>query len=327
MTRAARLIGLGHHVPSRRVGNAEIEASLGLEAGWIEGRTGIRSRFWAEPDATLSGMAVKAGEMALEAAGIDRNEIGLVLLATSTPDHLLPPSAPLVAHRLGLERAGGVDLAGACAGFIYALTFADGFVRLHNKPAIVIAANILSRRINPAERASAVLFADAAGAVVLAASSDPAHGILASSFASDGSAYGLIHIPAGGSNRPFTQEVDIVETRMTIADGREVFVKAVEMMSRCSSEALEAASVATSDITRFVPHQANARILNAVGKSLGIEDGRIVKTIEDYGNSSAATIPLSLSLAHAAKPFRSGEKLLLAAAGAGLTGGALVVGI
>ncbi|RWF07474.1 MAG: 3-oxoacyl-ACP synthase, partial [Mesorhizobium sp.] len=216
----ARIIGFGHSVPARSVGNAEIEASLGLEAGWIEGRTGIRSRFWAEPGDTLSGLAAKAGDMALKAAGIDRKAIGLLLLATSTPDHLLPPSAPLVAHRLGLERAGGIDLAGACAGFIYAMAFADGFVRLHNRPAVVIAANILSRRINPAERASAVLFADAAGAVVLAPSSDPGHGILGSSFASDGSGYDLIHIPAGGSNRPFSEEIDIAETRMTIANGR-----------------------------------------------------------------------------------------------------------
>ncbi|RWI90031.1 MAG: beta-ketoacyl-ACP synthase III [Mesorhizobium sp.] len=327
MNRTARIIGLGHHVPARRVGNAEIEASLGLEAGWIEGRTGIRSRFWAEPGDTLSELATKAGDMALQAAGIDRRQIGLLLLATSTPDHLLPPSAPLVAHRLGLERAGGVDLAGACAGFIYAMTFADGFVRLHNKPAVVIAANILSRRINPAERASAVLFADAAGAVVLAPSDDPSHGILGASVASDGSGYGLIQIPAGGSNRPFTEEVDVIETRMTIANGRDVFVKAVEMMSRCSMEALAAAGLSTPDIARFVPHQANARIFNAVGKSLGIEHERIVKTIADYGNSSAATIALSLSVAHSADPFRSGERLLLAAAGAGLTGGALVVGI
>lgn len=326
MNRTARIIGFGHHVPARRVGNAEIEASLGLETGWIEGRTGIRLRFWAEPGDTLSGLATKAGDMAIEASGIDRKEIGLLLLATSTPDHLLPPSAPLVAHRLGLEKAGGVDLAGACAGFIYALAFADGFVRLHNKPAIVIAANILSRRINPAERASAVLFADGAGAVVLAPSADPCHGILGCSVVADGSAYGLIHIPAGGSNRPFSDEIDIAETRMTIADGREVFVKAVEMMSRCSGKALAAAGLLASAVDRFVPHQANARIFNAVGKALGIEEDRIVKTIADYGNSSAATIPLSLSIAHDARPIQAGEKLLLAAAGAGLTGGALVVG-
>lgn len=327
MNRTARVIGLGHHVPARKVGNAEIEASLGLEAGWIEQRTGIRSRFWAEPGDTLSGLAAKAGDMALERAGIGRRDIGLVLLATSTPDHLLPPSAPLVAHQLGLENAGAVDLAGACAGYIYALTFAESFVRLYNKPAIVIAANILSRRINPAERASAVLFADGAGAAVLAPSDDPGHGILGCSVAADGSAYGLIHIPAGGSNRPFSDEVDITDTRMTIADGRAVFAKAVGMMSRCSGEALAAAGLSASDVARFVPHQANARIFNAVGKALRIEDERIVKTIAEYGNSSAATIPLSLSVAHAARPLQPGDKLLLAAAGAGLTGGALVVGL
>lgn len=327
MRRTARIIGLGHHVPGRKVGNSEIEASLGLEAGWIEQRTGIRSRFRAQPGDTLSGLATKAGDMALETAGIDRAEVGLVLLATSTPDHLLPPSAPLVAHRLGLENAGAVDLAGACAGFIYALTFADGFVRLYNKPAIVIAANILSRRINPADRASAVLFADGAGAVVVAPSADPCHGILGCSVAADGSAYGLIHIAAGGSNRPFSDEIDIAETRMTIADGRAVFAKAVEMMSRCSGEALAAADIPATDVARFLPHQANARIFNAVGKALGVEDKRIVKTIAEYGNSSAATIPLSLSVAHAAKPIQPGDKLLLAAAGAGLTGGALVVGV
>ncbi len=327
MSCTARIAGFGHHVPGRKVENAEIEERLGLSAGWIEGRTGIRSRFWAEPGDTLSELAAKAGDMALEASGMARNDIGLLLLATSTPDHLLPPTAPLVAHKLGLANAGGVDLAGACGGFIYALTFADGFVRLHNKPAIVIAANILSRRINPAERASAVLFADAAGAVVLSPSDVPGRGILGVSLAADGSGYGLIQIPAGGGNRPFADIIDIAETYMTITDGRAVFTKAVEMMSRCSREALTAAGLVVAGVSRFVPHQANARIFNAVCNSLGIADGRTVKTIADYGNSSAATIPLSLSISQAAQPFRPGEKLLLAAAGAGLTGGALVVGV
>ncbi len=327
MSRTARITSLGHHVPGRKVDNSEIEASLGLDVGWIEGRTGIRSRYWAEPEDTLSDIAAKAGEMALQRTWIARQDVGLLLLATSTPDHLLPPSAPLVAYKLNLAKSGGIDLAGACAGFIYALTFADGFVRLHNKPAIVIAANILSRRINPTELASAVLFADAAGAVVLSPSDDPGYGVLGASVAADGGGYGLIQIPAGGSSRPFSDGLDIAETRMTIADGRIVFARAVDMMSRCSQEALIAAGLDISDIARFVPHQANARIFNAVGKSLGIADDRIVKTIADYGNSSAATISLSLSLSHRAKPFRHGEKILLSAAGAGLTGGALVIGM
>ncbi|WP_136617717.1 MULTISPECIES: beta-ketoacyl-ACP synthase III [Mesorhizobium] len=327
MSRSSRVLGFGHHAPSRKVENPEIEDRLGLEPGWIERRTGIRSRFWATDEDTLSGLAAQAGDMALANAGIDPSDIGLLLLATSTPDHLLPPSAPLVAHRLGLGRAGAIDLTGACAGFIYALMFADGFTRLHGKVSLVIAANILSRRINPAERASAVLFADAAGAVVIGPCDDADRGILGASVDSDGSRYGLIQIPAGGSNNPFHGGLDLEQTRMTITDGREVFAKAVEMMTACSQDALAAARMQPQDIDRFIPHQANARIFDAVGRNLGIADEAIVKTIAGYGNSSAATIPLSLSLAHRAAPFRPGEKVLLAAAGAGLSGGALVVGI
>ncbi|RWI57021.1 MAG: beta-ketoacyl-ACP synthase III [Mesorhizobium sp.] len=327
MSRFSRILGFGHHAPARKVENPEIETRLGLEPGWIERRTGIRSRFWATDEDTLSGLAARAGDMALANAGIDRSDIGLLLLATSTPDHLLPPSAPLVAHKLGLGRSGAVDLTGACAGFIYALMFADGFTRLHGKSTLVIAANILSRRINPAERASAVLFADAAGALVIGPCEDADRGILGASVDSDGSRYGLIQISAGGSNTPFRGDLDLAQTRMTITDGREVFSKAVDMMTACSQDALAAAQMQPQDIDRFVPHQANARIFGAVGRNLGIADQAIVKTIADYGNSSAATIPLSLSLANQAEPFRSGEKTLLAAAGAGLSGGALVVGI
>ncbi|WP_136621136.1 MULTISPECIES: beta-ketoacyl-ACP synthase III [Mesorhizobium] len=327
MSRSTRILGFGHHAPGRKVANAEIESNLGLEPGWIERRTGIRSRFWATDEDTLSGLATQAGDMALANAGIDRSDIGLLLLATSTPDHLLPPTAPLVAHQLGLSRAGAVDLTGACAGFIYALMFADGFTRLHGKAVLVIAANILSRRINPAERASAVLFADAAGALVIGPCEDPDRGILGASVDSDGSRYGLIQIPAGGSNKPFHGSLDLGETRMTMTDGREVFAKAVDMMTACSQDALAAAKMQPQDIDWFVPHQANARIFDVVGRNLGIADQAIVKTIADYGNSSAATIPLSLSLANQSESFRQGEKILLAAAGAGLSGGALVVGI
>ncbi|MBB6414026.1 3-oxoacyl-[acyl-carrier-protein] synthase-3 [Mesorhizobium sangaii] len=286
MSRSSRILGFGHHVPARKVENPEIETRLGLEPGWIERRTGIRSRFWATDDDTLSGLATHAGDMALAKAGIDRSDIGLLLLATSTPDHLLPPSAPLVAHKLGLGRAGAIDLTGACAGFIYALMFADGFTRLHGKSALVIAANILSRRINPAERASSVLFADAAGALVIGPCEDPDRGILGASVDSDGSRYGLIQIPAGGSNMPFHGGLDLGQTRMTMTDGREVFAKAVEMMTNCSISALAAAGVRSQNVGRFVPHQANARIFDAVGRNLGIADQAIVKTIAD-----TATLP------------------------------------
>lgn len=325
--RSSFLAGLGHAVPSRRVENAEIESGLGLEPGWIERRTGIRTRHWVDDADTLSGLAAGAGETALNDAGIARGDIALTLLATSTPDHLLPPSAPLLAHRLGLANSGAIDLAGACSGFLYALTLADGFVRSQGKPVLIVAANILSRRINPAEPASAVLFADAAGAVVLAPSDDAEKGILGVDLASDGSRYDLISIPAGGSNRPFAPGMAAEEFLMTMRGGREMFTKAVEMMAGCGARALADAGLDAARIDRFIPHQANARIFDAVAGNLGIDPQKTVRTIESYGNSSAATIALSLSIAHRARPLVSGERLLLTAAGAGLTAGAIVFGV
>lgn len=320
---ASRLVGFGHAVPGRAVANAEIEASLGLGDGWIERRTGIRTRFWAGEGDTLSGLAVAAGERALAQSGLPRQSVGLVLLATSTPDHLLPPSAPLVAHRLGLGSAGGLDLAGACAGFIYALVLADGYVRAQGKPVLVIAANILSRRINPAERASAVLFADAAGAVVLAPG-DAGAGLIGADLRSEGGAYDLISIPAGGSTRPFAAGVDPTDALMTMRDGRAVYEKAVRMMVDCARAALREADCEAGEVSRFVPHQANARIFETVASQLGVDSNAIERSIGGYGNSSAATIPLTLSLADDAGRLQAGQVLLMTAAGAGMTGGAAV---
>ncbi len=297
---------------------------LGLEAGWIERRTGIRTRYWAEEGETLSGLAERAGRMALEDAKINSDDIALTLLATSTPDHLLPPSGPLLAHRLGLTRSGAIDLAGACSGFLYALTLADGFVRTQGRAVLVVAANILSRRINPAERASAVLFADAAGAVVLAPCQNAQRGLLSADLVSDGSGYDLIQMAAGGSSQPFSADTPAEDTLMTMRDGREVFSRAVAMMTQTSERVLQQAGIKAANIDRFVPHQANARMFDAVCGNLGIDRQKTLRTVETFGNSSAATIPLSLSVANAERRFAEGETLLLTAAGAGLTGGAVV---
>lgn len=321
---SSRMAGFGHAVPARCVGNAEIEARLGLEAGWIERRTGIRTRYWAEEGDTLSGLAAKAGRMALEDAKISCDDIALTLLATSTPDHLLPPSAPLLAHKLGLTRSGAIDLAGACSGFLYALTLADGFVRAHGRAVLIVAANILSRRINPAERASAVLFADAAGAVVLAPCRDAQRGLLSADLASDGSGYDLIQIAAGGSSQPFSHGSPTEDTLMTMRDGREVFSRAVALMTQTSQRVLQQAGMTAANIDRFVPHQANARMFDAVCSNLSIDRQKTLRTVETFGNSSAATIPLSLSVANAERRITKGETLLLTAAGAGLAGGAVL---
>lgn len=321
----ARIVGFGHYAPARVVTNAEIEAELGLESGWIERRTGIRNRRYAADGETLSDMAAAAASMALDRSGIDRAAIALLVLATSTPDHLLPPSAPLVAHRLGLIRSGAIDMAGACAGFIYALTFADAFVRSRSRPAVAVAANILSRRIDPADRASAALFADAAGAVVLVPEPRPELGVTSVELAADGGGYDLIRIAAGGSTRPFAEATAIGETLMHIRDGRAVFQRAVAMMSETSRTALEAAGIELDAIDYWAPHQANQRIIEATRSRLGIDPARVLTSVADYANSSAATIPLTLSLASEARRFAEGQRILLSAAGAGLTGGALIL--
>jgi len=319
------LLALGHYAPERRVTNAEIEARLGVEPGWTARRTGIAERRFAAPDEALSDLAIRAGEMALDRSGIDRRTIGLLVLATSTPDHLLPPTAPLVAHRLGASGAGAIDMAGACGGFLYALTFADAFVRQARAPALVIAANILSRRLNLDDPVSAVLFGDGAGAALLAPSERTTAGVRGAHLASDGSAYDLIQIPAGGSRRPFVDGLGPDAALMHIRDGRAVFTRAVKMMTEASYKALARAALTIDDIDYFVPHQANARIIGAAQRQLGVPDGKMLSSVALYANSSAATIPLTLSLAAERRPFQAGARVLMSAAGAGLTGGALVL--
>ncbi len=324
---SVEILGLGHHVPNRVVTNQELEKKLGLDPGWIEQRTGIRERRWAEPQDTLSGMAAAAGNMALSNSNISKSDIALLLLATSTPDQLLPPSAPLVAHKLGLQNAGGIDLAGACTGFLYALVLADAFVHTQRKPVLVIAANILSRRVNVADRSSAILFADAAGAAVLAPTERKNAGLIASDLRADGEAYDLIAIPGGGSTKPFSEITDPIETLMEIKDGQAVFKKAVTLMTDCASNALLQSKLSIDDIDHVIPHQANARMIEAVRDQLKVPNDKVHISLARFGNSSAATIPLTLSLAHDAGKLSQDQSLLMTAAGAGLLGGAVVWGM
>lgn len=220
----------------------------------------------------------------------------------------------------------GIDMAGACAGFLYALTLADGFVRTQRAPVLVVGANILSRRIDATDAGTSALFADAAGAVVLAPTDRPNAGVLGAHLSADGSGYDLIKIPAGGSRRPFEPD-SADETLMVMSDGKAVFTKAVDMMIATSRKALARAELAIVNIDRFVPHQANGRLIAAVAHQLDVPESKVISTIADYGNSSAATIPLSLSLSAQQKPMARGERLLMCAAGAGFTGGAVVFGL
>ncbi len=318
------ILGHGHYAPERVVPNNEIEARLGLEAGWIKRRTGIDERRYAADGEALSDIAVKAGEMALARSGLSRDDVGLLLLATSTPDHLLPPSAPLVANRLGLTRAGAIDMAGACAGFLYALTLADSFVRTQGIPVLVVAANILSRRINESDRASSVLFADAAGAVLLAPTPRDEAGVVGAHLAAKGQHYDLITIPGGGSRMPFSQVRDPQDVLMVMNDGKAVYAGAVAIMTESAQNALEKAGLSAADVNALVPHQANARMMNTIAHQLDIPAERLRSTITNFGNSSAATIPFTLSATADSKPYAPGDIVLMTAAGAGLIGGAAV---
>lgn len=316
-----RITGRGHYAPERLVTNDEIERRLGLETGWIESRVGIRARYYAAPDQALTDIALPAAAQALDEAG--RPDIGFLILATSTPDHLLPPSAPLLAHRLGL-RCGAADLAGACAGFIDALAMADGMARTQGRAVLVVAANILSRRINPADPSTSALFADAAGAVVLSPAPGADSGVIAVDLVSDGSGYDLIAIPGGGSRRPFASGMSVEDLTMQMPDGRGVFSRAVETMTTCSERVLRMAGVTAADVDHWIPHQANLRITAAVERRLGLDPARGLSSLRDFGNSSAATIPFTLSWAGRNREIAPGDRCLMSAVGAGLSGGAVL---
>ncbi len=313
LAEGVRLVAFGHALPDRVVPNAAIEAELGLAPGWIERRTGFTARRIAAADQATSDLAIQAGEAAL--GGQDRAGIGFLILATSTPDRLLPPTAPSVAHRLGLACA-AVDLAGACAGFLQALPLAAAQVRASGQEVLVIAANLLSRRVDPADAGGRAIFADGAGAVLLAPSPDPAEGIVAADLGSDGAAADLIAIPAGGSRRPYGPDLSTADTRMQMPDGARVFQAAVERLAQSGKVALDRAGLSPQDLAGWAPHQANERIVRAAAERLGLAQVPRIGGLEPYGNTSAATIPTALSLAAARGALPRGP-ILMQAFGAG----------
>jgi 3-oxoacyl-[acyl-carrier-protein] synthase-3 len=314
----SRIAAVGHALPERRVASAEIEERLGLEPGWIERRTGIRERRHAAPGEATSDLATRAAADALARAGPLAAPVGVLLLATSTPDHLLPPTAPLVAHRLGLRGCGAIDLAGACTGFLTALALAHSHCRAQRCSVLVVGANVLSRRINPADPATSALFADGAGAMLLA----PAEGddFLAFHLDSRGEFYEQVLIPAGGSRAPLTaRAVEAGEHFMRMARGPDLFREAVRAMVRCGEAALGRAGLREEEVDWWVPHQANARIIRDAGGRLGIDPQRTVSVVEAVGNTSAASIPIALSLAALDGRLNAGQRVLMTAVGAGMS--------
>ena len=320
----ARIAGVGAFAPATGSRNAELEAQLGLEPGWIEQRTGVGFRPIAEPSLATSDLAVAAGARALQAASIAPEEIGLLLLATSTPDHLLPPTAPLVAGRLALTQAGAIDLAGACSGFLYGLILAATYAQAMQRPVLVIGANILSRRVDPRDRNTATIFADGAGAAVVQPGAEA--NFLAAHWAADISQYDAIGIPAGGTREPLTPEaVAAGRHNMVLRDGKALFRQGVLQMAAAGHSVLQQAQLQPGDVQWWIPHQANLRMIREAGRLLQMPPERTVTVLDRYGNASAAAIPTAWAEAVRDGRLRRGDRLLLTAAGAGLLSAAALL--
>jgi 3-oxoacyl-[acyl-carrier-protein] synthase-3 len=316
---AAVLAGIGSWLPPRRVTNDDLSSYLDTSDEWIRERTGIGVRHLVEPGISTGDLATAAGERALRAAGAHR--VDAVVVATTTPDRLCPATAPEVAYRLGLGGVAAYDVSAVCTGFVYGLATAAGLIAGGTATRVLlIGAETYSAIIDPKDRASAVIFGDGAAAVVLRAGAPDEPGAIGPcDLGSDGGNSDLIEIPAGGARQRTSGEPALPEDHFFKMRGREVYRHAVERMTGSALTALERAGWSTSDVQRFVPHQANARISAAVAERLEIDTGRVVANIEHVGNTAAASIPLLLAEAAADGRLEPGHRVLLAAFGGGLT--------
>jgi 3-oxoacyl-[acyl-carrier-protein] synthase-3 len=288
---------------------------------WILERTGISKRYIAPPEMATSDMAVEAARVALERAGVAASEIDAILVCTVTPDHMFPATACLVQHRLGAKKAWGFDLMAACSGFLYGLTTAAHLIQggTHKK-VLVIGSDTMSRIIDYTDRATCVLFGDAAGAMIVEAGED-GHGFMGFVNEIDGSGGDALKMPAGGSRMPPTCETVAQRQHYVKQDGQAVFKFAVRRMYDVASTLLEHCGVSADQVKLLIPHQANKRIITAVAERLGMQD-RVVINIENYGNTTAATIPLATRDAIEAGQLEKGDIVMFAAVGAGYTIGA-----
>ncbi|MFM7272152.1 MAG: beta-ketoacyl-ACP synthase III [Actinomycetes bacterium] len=317
MNRRAAVAGWGHALPGTRVPNAHFEATLDTSDAWITERTGIQERRIASPEETTATLATAAARRILERSGSPATSIDLIIVATATPEQPVPQTAAFVADALGTH-CGSLDLGAGCAGFVYGLvvgaaSIAGGtFDRV-----LVVGAETLSRIVDPDDRSTAILFGDAAAGVLLEASDGP--GFLAGDLGVDGSATGILEVPAGGSRRPTSAATVAAGEHFVRMQGQEVFRRAVRAVVDSSEIALGRAGVASSEVDWFVPHQANLRIIEAARQRLGIPPERTVVNIERYGNTSAASIPLALAEAADAGRIRADDTLLLSGFGAGMS--------
>ena len=326
MTLYSKITGTGSFLPPRRVTNNELAAQLaekGIETSdeWIMSRSGISARHYAEPTVQSSDLAVEAAKRALQMAGLEAGAIDLIIVATSTPDHFggFPSTACVVQRKLGIANGGAAfDVQAVCSGFVYAVSIADSFIKAGvHKNVLVIGAEVFSRILNFEDRTTCVLFGDGAGAIVMSASSDP--GILSTKLHADGSHGHILCVPGsvnGGA---------IDGSAFLYMDGQAVFKLAVSVLEKVANEALDAADMSASQIDWLVPHQANIRIMQGTAKKLGLPSEKMVVTVDQHGNTSAASIPLALDTAVRDGRIKPGQNVLMEGVGGGFTWGAALV--
>lgn len=320
----SRVLGTGSYLPPGRVTNQQLAdrlAERGIETSdeWIVARTGIRARHFAEPDVTTSDLALVASQRAIEAAGIDPQSIDLIVVATSTPDFVFPSTACLLQNKLGIKNNGAAfDIQAVCSGFAYAVATVDSLIRSgQHRTALIVGAETFSRILDFNDRTTCVLFGDGAGAIILSASEEP--GVLASAMHADGSHADILCTPGHVNGGVVTGSAFLH------MDGQAVFKLAVNVLEKVAVEALTKADLSPEQVDWLIPHQANIRIMSSTCRKLGLPQERMVVTVDEHGNTSAASIPLALDLAVRDGRIKRGQNVLLEGVGGGFTWGASVI--
>ncbi len=322
----ARIAAIAHHVPERVVTNFDLEKHLDTSDEWIRTRTGILERRMVAPGEATSDLAAAAAGEALKQCGVRPEEIDCIVLATVTPDMFFPSTACLLQQKIAAWNAWGFDLSGACTGFIYALATGAQFIHSGaHRNVLVVGADVMSSILNPRDRSTYVLFGDGAGAALIVPAEAGEPGILDFILRSDGSGADFLYMPAGGSRRPASQETVRQNLHYVHQDGRAVFRAAVQGMVDVAAEILARNGLEADDLALLIPHQANLRIIDAMAERLGIDPTRVVRNIDRYANTTAATIPIGLSEAHQRGLLKKGDLVLLVSFGAGFTSGSLLL--
>ncbi len=318
--------GTGSYAPKKVLTNADMEKLVDTNDQWIVERTGIRERHMAAPEEATSDMAFEAAKRALEMAKVDAADLDLIIVGTITGDMPWPSTAVLLQGRLGNKKAWAFDVSAACSGSLYSLAIADRFVSTGvAKKALVVGADLLTRIVDWKDRNTCILFGDAAGALVVEPTEDPKRGIQRFHLQTDGAQWGMLHQPGPGSRRPITQQLLDEKQHYLFMNGREVYKFAVRALEDCCRKALDLNGVKIEEIDHVIVHQANKRIVDATLQRLGIPEEKCWMNLERYGNTSAASVPMTIDEANRAGWFKPGTIVLITAIGAGMAWGAGVI--